>query len=816
MALVPVERDELQARRVAAEAGGDGVVGVRVGAVGGLERVVEVEREAAVEALRERGCDAADVREVEVGVARVLDARQGGRDGEADRDPVRDVAVEAGHVEQEVAAEALLEADLVHDRLLRVEVRVAERAVGARERPDAVAGVLEEVLVGRDLEEVAVREVHDARLRDRVREADARRELQLGARGGVEPREAGLERRPVLRVDLARLDHARAVRVVVDVDEPLRVERVRVERVDGDLAVRVEVVEAEAGVDDKVLVLGLVLDVRGERERPDAGDLLERVRRRVGDDEAVGVLGVLDERVALEVDVVEAGLDAGLEQVLAEDLPREVALERVVARAALEAAEVHAAAEEATRPLRNRRGDGLPVRAGVRDRLGRVDEERVVVVLLDGLEGAAAVALVERARVDGVERRVREDVREGERRAQALVAEARDAAGVLAEAEVAPAEVLPVGDRGERRQREVHRAREDELERRLARDLLVAVEGDEAGVAGQARRGDVVGPVEPALVAEVAHEAEHAEAVADDRPAERRLEVRVLRRVDRQVRVRVHAEVRQLPAERRVVGGIGAADDVLAARAGHGVRPRERLEGALEARAGVARDDVDDARVGLPVLGVVGPRDDLELLDALVLDLDRDRAVVGVRHADAVDEVRDLLRAPAADVDARAARGDAGLRAEQVANLLDGQRVDGLGRDARLGRREVAADELGVGRHDDLVERALGRERDVGRRREVHVHAEALDALRRVADVREREDDRARPDADDLVAAVDVGRGALRAALDADGRADERLAGFGVGDGAGDLAGLGYGRRGGEEQDDGGECYNAHWRAVGR
>src|SRR5690606_7664024 len=102
---------------------------------------------------------------------------------------------------------------------------------------------------------------------------------------------------------------------------------------------------------------------------------------------------------------------------------------------------------------------------------------------------------------------------------------------------------------------------------------------------------------------------------------------------------------------------------------------------------------------------------------------------------------------------------------------------------------EVPLHELALGRDDDLLAlEDLLLERDVRRGRDIDADTDAFDAGGAVADEGEDEGVGVRADADDSVAPVEVGGGALRGALDEDVDAGERFAGGGVGDGALDLA----------------------------
>ena len=161
----------------------------------------------------------------------------------------------------------------------------------------------------------------------------------------------------------------------------------------------------------------------------------------------------------------------------------------------------------------------------------------------------------------------------------------------------------------------------------------------------------------------------------------------------------------------------------------------------------------------------------------------------------------DLADAPAAEV----AVDDARLQVDHVAEFLDGQRRDLVAADggqrARLGD---VHDGLVGGDHHLLAAHGLVHQRHVERGGGVGRHLDALDELRLVADAADAHRDGPRRDAEDVVDAVEVGRGAVRGADDQDGGGDERLAVL-VDHAAGELAGLGARARGRRQEGEGDE-----------
>src|SRR5207253_98182 len=96
----------------------------------------------------------------------------------------------------------------------------------------------------------------------------------------------------------------------------------------------------------------------------------------------------------------------------------------------------------------------------------------------------------------------------------------------------------------------------------------------------------------------------------------------------------------------------------------------------------VLRDNVDDSRHRLAVLGIEGPAYNLKLLHGIVVDLDRLPSVVDIRHRYPIDPVCDLARSPSPDVDsASRIDRDPRLQRENLRDLGNGQRVDLLGID---------------------------------------------------------------------------------------------------------------------------------------
>ena len=409
--------------------------------------------------------------------------------------------------------------------------------------------------------------------------------------------------------------------------------------------------------------------------------------------------------------------------------------------------------------------------------------ERVLVdVLVDGVDVGRALDVEEGGGGEQVGVRPDEGVRVAVDRRLAVGVEAEEVVVVLAPVALdEPVEGEPPAEHG---------ARELELGRRLLapverRQRAVAqggdvdrlrppvhLDGDALVRLGVDRLHDAPAVEVPLVPHEPARREEREpRPEAGDGPAHRPVRLDVPRR-----RERVGALEQAAP--RRVVAAVGAERD-----------------GVLVAP--VLRHDVDDAGLGLPVLGVERARDDLDLLDRLVLDLERERLVVHVVDRDAVDEVGHLARPAAAEV----ALDDAGLEVHDVGEALDRERLELLRRD-RGGRvRQVALHDGPLGSDDDLpgLDRRLG-ELHVEVRRPVNEHADVLDKLRPVPDVGGADLVRPRPDADDGIVAVEVGRGAPVGPDDEDARADERLAGRGVGDAAGHLPGL-RGRAGGEREE---------------
>ena len=470
-----------------------------------------------------------------------------------------------------------------------------------------------------------------------------------------------------------------------------------------------------------------------------------------------------------------ATLDAGLDEVEPAHLAGEVGLGQPRVRRALEPAVVRPADDE----------------AGGRRLVAEAEEGPVAVALVEGvLEEEVLVGGVVVRDADLVERRVREEVRPLEDARVRLAASLAEGVGVEIEVEeLAPGGVVELLLAGEDVGREADAAGEAEAQLGLARELLVGVERDERGVpaaagveqrhAAVAVEPDVVGrehaaPDDVAVVGEVAAAGEEEEAVREDGPAEGALGVADV----------AEGEVRDAGAreEREGVAIVGGAGGVVAAEGG---------EAPLEVVRALARDDVDDAGEGLPVLRVERARDHLELLDGVVLDRDGEGAVVDVGDGEAVDPVADLAGAPAAEVPV----DDARLQLDDLGEVLDGDGADLLARDVGRRGRDVALDEGARGLDDDLLplDHLLAQRRVHGRGL-VDPHADVLDAPGLEPDVGEHDGVGVGADADDGVAAVEVGGGALARPLDEDVDAGEALARGGVGDATGDLAGLGVGR----------------------
>jgi hypothetical protein len=206
------------------------------------------------------------------------------------------------------------------------------------------------------------------------------------------------------------------------------------------------------------------------------------------------------------------------------------------------------------------------------------------------------------------------------------------------------------------------------------------------------------------------------------RLGERRPQVRVLERA------LVGREVGQVLDRRRAAEAEREAVEVVEGLGRVAVAVRVPAHLAAEPVAAFLRADADDAGERVAVLGVESAREHVRARHGEA----RDAGVAaerGVRRLDAVELELHLAAAAAAEVQFAALGDDAGLRRDRLAQVVDGNLAELLGRNARLGRGGFRVDAL-LGAHLDLVDLLhdlLRADREVDRRGRSGVHLDRLD-----------------------------------------------------------------------------------------
>src|SRR5690606_20906989 len=262
--------------------------------------------------------------------------------------------------------------------------------------------------------------------------------------------------------------------------------------------------------------------------------------------------------------------------------------------------------------------------------------------------------------------------------------------------------ILPFRRRGQRDHVQRHVVVEPEAQVGLAAELFVRVHRYERRVTALPINVEQIGAVQPSFIREVPHEGVEREPIRNEWAVKGALEVVVVRGVERQVTEGFGISV--LDAVDDVLLTVPTDEEVLTYLSLVGqVAARVGLEAASQPPPTLLGHDVDDPGHCLTILGVERTRDHLQFFDRVVFHFDRDRSVVGVGHAHAVDEVGHLARPAATYVQASTTHRYAGLSGQQVANLLHRQVLYRLRRHTRFRAGQVFSDDFILCGNDDLL-----------------------------------------------------------------------------------------------------------------
>jgi len=530
---------------------------------------------------------------------------------------------------------------------------------------------------------MAVGEVDDAAIGDRIGDAEARTEGHFG-RGILVPESLAFSHSIL---DQLRLGGVRRIVLVLVVGIEGIVD-IGIHGIGQHLAARIEIVEAQAEIDNHIVEFHFVLGIERELDRLLRVAVVIR-RSAVGDGgaERHNLLVALLRRDDIEFikgQVVEAALKTGLDLMVLGDLTGNIELGDIIGGVALEMLQLRAGIGKA--PVGGRcqrvamnialgiladaiadRGGPVFGEGGVGDIGDRVVGIFVEIVLIVGRR-VGILDLVKGAHADGVG--------EGQRIVEGVFKAPVVRIGIVFVIAVIPPEVVLVAHQGIG---QLHVAAEPVGQFALTGEFGEGIHRDQLAVSLEPLRREPALAVEIAVIAEIAAGDEEGQLVLEQRAAEASLHIVDRVEAAQGIGLAVAALLGRTDGRNLIrVGlqhpvGVIVVAEVIADIAG---------ELAVQLFSAFLGDDIDHGRHRLAVFGIEGAADDLQFLDRRVLDLHAHIAGVAVGGGDAVNPVGDFAGAAAADVNTtHAVAHQTGLQFEHIGHFLDRHGGDLIGAD---------------------------------------------------------------------------------------------------------------------------------------